>query len=96
MPGIIISLAPAPPPLPQPLLGQPAFAIGTVITLPAGSMATASLRGIYGTQFLDLGLPAGPAAATFWPALIAALPTTNPHVAGQPWLNGEAVCVSQG
>jgi len=35
-------------------------------------------------------------AAALMTAVAALLPKTDPHVSGQPWLNGEVLSISQG
>lgn len=51
---------------PQGAVGPPvSLSIGNVTTLPAGSSATATMRGTAPNQFVDLGLPGSPAAPGF-------------------------------
>ncbi len=47
---------------------------------------TVSVAGLYGVI----------SASDLFKALIAALPTSDPHIAGLPWINGSLVAVSEG
>jgi hypothetical protein len=111
MTGTIVSLPPIAPRSVTSFAGPYSLTIGAVTTLAPGSSATAVLTGTYGSQVLSLGIPRGATssgvdslagrtgtitAAQLWSDLIASLPTTNPHVVGLPWWNGESLSISQG
>jgi len=62
----------------------PNMSIGTVSTLPAGSSATAAIRGTADSMILDLGIPKGDVP------LVETVTGTTPTIIGQP--NVRYVC----
>lgn len=64
---------------------------GTSITLGTG-VATALAANVTGSG----GIVLATSASDLFKALIAALPTSDPHIAGLPWINGSLVAVSEG
>jgi hypothetical protein len=77
---------------------NPGWVTGQIPSAAAWNAEWASKQDDLGGHFVAslLGLNGAVSQAQLTAAITAGLPTTNPHVVGAWWLNGEAICISQG